>query len=358
VPTRKEIEWSQLKVGLLVLAAIAILIALIFLMTGSTGGLFSRKIVLRSYFPNAAGLQDGAVVSLEGVTIGNVAKMQVVPERNPTPVEVTMQIGEKYWSDLHTDSTTSISAAGVLGDSYVDIDSTHATGPKPADNAELLSSGAPTIQSVISSSQVSIEEVNRLMKKIEILVDSINSGRGVAGELLNDPTLAKKISSIATNLDTFSGALAEGKGSLGKFVNDDTLYTKLSSIADNLNSITSDLQAGKGSGGKLLKDETLYNNFNSAAQNANQLLAQINSGKGSVGKLVKDPEFAQKLDDSLTNLDNILKGINAGQGSAGQFFKNPALYNHSDQAVDQAQQLIQAVRQNPKKYLVIQMKVF
>ena len=63
--------------------------------------------------------------------------MRVVPERNPTPVEVTMQVGENYLYDLHTDSTASIQAAGVLGDSYVDIDSTHATGPPPANNAEL-----------------------------------------------------------------------------------------------------------------------------------------------------------------------------------------------------------------------------
>ncbi len=72
MPSRKEIQWSQLKVGSLVLAAIVVLIILIFLMTGSSGGLFARKIKLRSYFPNAAGLQEGAVVSLEGVTIGNV----------------------------------------------------------------------------------------------------------------------------------------------------------------------------------------------------------------------------------------------------------------------------------------------
>src|SRR5208337_3573081 len=67
VPSRKEIQWSQLKVGALVLAAIVILIGLIFLMTGSSGGLFARKIVLRSYFPNAAGLKEGAPVTLEGV---------------------------------------------------------------------------------------------------------------------------------------------------------------------------------------------------------------------------------------------------------------------------------------------------
>jgi hypothetical protein len=38
--------------------------------------------------------------------------------------------------------------------------------------------------------------------------------------------------------------------------------------------------------------------------------------------------------------------------------KNRALYDHLDQTADQAQQLIKSMREDPKKYLVIQLKVF
>ena len=358
MPSRKEIQWSQLKVGALILVALALLTAIIFLMTASSGGLFARRIEMRCYFPNAGGLKDGAVVTLEGVTIGNVIRMRVVPARNPNPVEVTMQVGEKYAYDLHTNSLASIQAAGVLGDSYVDIDSTHATGPRVTNGAELQQSGSPTIHSVINTSQVSIQEVNVLVHKMETLIDTLNQGRGTVGELLNDPALARKITSIADNLQTVTAAIAQGKGTAGELINDNTLYTKLNSAADHLSSIATDLDAGKGTAGKLLKDETLYNNLNSAVANLNQLTAQINSGKGSVGKLVKDPEFAKKLDDTLTNLDEIARGINAGEGTAGQLVKNRALYDHLDQTADQAQQLIKGMREDPKKYLVIQLKLF
>ena len=66
----------------------------------------------------------------------------------------------------------------------------------------------------------------------------------------------------------------------------------------------------------------------------------------------------QKLNDAIANLDGILKGVNAGEGSAGQFVKNTSLYDHANQTMDQAQQLIKAIREDPKKYLVIQLKVF
>ena len=357
MPSRKEIQWSQLKVGLLVLAAMAVLIGLIFLMN-SSGGLFGRKIILRSYFANAAGLKDGAVVSLDGVTIGNVKKTRVVPERNPYPVEVTMQVGEKYWPDIHTDSTARVAPAGVLGDSFVDIDSRRATGPQPANNAELKISGSPTIEEVISSSQLSIEEIDQLMHKIGTLIDTLNTTRGTFGEVINDPVMKKNVVSIAANLQTITQAMADGKGSLGKFLNDDSLYTKMNSTVDQLSGIVSDMSAGKGTAGKLLKDETAYNNFNSAVKNLNDLLASINSGKGAMGQLINDPDEAKKLNDAIANLDSILKGVNAGEGSAGQFVKNTALYDHANQTMDQAQQLIKAIRADPKKYLVIQMKVF
>ncbi len=358
MPSRKEIQWAQLRVGALVLVAVGVLVGLIILMSGSTGGLFAPKLLLRSYFENAAGIKDGAEVTLEGVTIGNVTRVRVIPSRNPTPVEVTMTVGAEFTHDLHTDSTASIAQAGVLGDSYVDISSAHASGPPPANHAELKASGSPSIQDVIRTSQDSIEQIQSLTKKVEILVDSLNSGKGTIGQLINDPKLAHKITSIATDLETITGAIASGKGTVGKLVNDDTLYTRASSAIDKLDKITTDLEDGKGSAGKLLKDDSLYNNLNSAVKNTNDLVAQVNSGQGSLGKLVKDPAFAKKLEDTVTNLDSILKGIDEGKGTLGQLAQNRSVYDHADQTLDQAQQLVKSIRDDPKKYLVIRLKLF
>ena len=358
MPSRKEIQWSQLRVGALVLAALAVLVLIIFLMSGSTGGLFAHRTVLRTYFANAAGVKNGAPVTLEGVTIGNVIRIRVVPDRNPTPVEVTMRVGSEFLHNLHTDSTTSIAQAGVLGDSYVDIDSTQATGPVPGNNAELRATLSPTIQSVISSSQGSIDEVTALLRKISILVDTLNSKKGTVGELINDPAFYAKVSRITDDMEKITGAISQGQGTMGKLVNDDTLYTRLNSTVDRLDNIATGLDEGKGSAGKLLHDDSMYDNLNSAVKNANELMTQINEGKGSIGKLAKDPAFAQKLDDTVKRLDNILASVDQGQGTLGQLVKNRALYDHADATMDETQQLVKSIRDNPKKYLVIRMKLF
>jgi len=62
--------------------------------------------------------------------------------------------------------------------------------------------------------------------------------------------------------------------------------------------------------------------------------------------------------DTFTHLDSILKGVDEGKGSLGQFVKNRSFYDHADETMDQAQQLVKGFRENPKKYLTINMKIF
>ncbi len=336
----------------------AVLIGLILLMSGKTGGLFARELTLLCYFDNASGLKQGAPVTLEGVTIGNVAHIRVVPGHNPDPVEVIMRVGAEYQRGLHVDSTATITQAGVLGDSFVDIDSSHATGPVPANGAVLASTGAPDLQDLVSTSEAGLKQVNSLMVKSQTLVNTLNSNRGMIGRLINDPVEAKKFAQVTDNLVAITDGIREGKGSLGKFMTDDTLYNRLNSATTRLNDVATALDEGKGSAGKFLKDEQLYDNLNTAVKNTNQLLAQINSGKGALGMAVKDQAFARKLNDSITHLNSLLAGIDQGQGSVGQLFKNRSLYDNANQTMDQAKQLIQGMRQDPKKYLVIRLKLF
>ena len=122
MPSQKQLKWSQLKVGITVIVASIILAVLMILMSG-TGGLFTRTIRIKSYFPDAAGLREGAPVRLSGVDIGNVKKIRIVPSQQQTPVEVTMKINLNYDFYLRKDSLTLLSTAGVLGETYINIDS-------------------------------------------------------------------------------------------------------------------------------------------------------------------------------------------------------------------------------------------
>jgi phospholipid/cholesterol/gamma-HCH transport system substrate-binding protein len=358
VPSQQEVQWSQLKVGVLVLVALASLTALVFLMSGNTGGFFAGKITARSYFENSAGLKIGAPVNLEGVTIGTVKSVRIVPERKLTPVEVVMRISKKYTPALHSDSKTSLETIGVLGDTVVDINSKLATGPEIQDGAELQTTETPNLSDVIKSSQGTIEQLNTILAKVDNLVDSLNSGKGSIGMLINDPTLYNRAIAALNEIQSLVDQVGNGKGSIGKLIADDTLYNRANDTVGKLQDMATQLDSGKGTIGKLIKDDTLYNNLRESTQNLNSLLKDINAGKGSIGILAKDPKFAERLNDTVTKLDSILNRVDSGEGTIGQLMVNKDLYNHTDEMIQNTNNLIIAIRKDPKKYLTIHLKIF
>ncbi len=358
MPSQQEVHWSQLKVGVLVFAALVALTALVFLMSGSGGGVFTHKLTVRSYFEDSAGLKVGGPVNLEGVTIGSVKAIRIAPERKLTPVEVTMKIAGKYADNVHQDTQASLETIGVLGDTVVNLNSKSAQKPPIAENGELPTNETPSLTDVIKSSQGTIEQFNTILAKLDSLVDSLNTGRGSIGQLINNPDLYNHAVTAVTQLQGLANQISSGKGSIGKLVNDDTFYNRANDAITHLDSVTQQIDSGQGSIGRLIKDPSLYNNLQQSTASLNQLLADVNAGKGGLGLIVKDPQFAGKLNDTVTRLDSILSRADNGEGTLGQLVRNPSLYNHADDTIANANHLITAIRENPKTYLTFHVKIF
>jgi phospholipid/cholesterol/gamma-HCH transport system substrate-binding protein len=361
MPSQQEVKWSQLKVGVIVLVSICLLSALLFLMTSASGmSVFSHKVLLTTYFENSAGLKIGAPVNLEGVTIGEVKAVQVStdPARKLTPVKVVMKIDPKYHTSLHTDSKASLSTVGVLGDTVVDINSQVAIGPEVQSGAELQTLQSPNLTDVIKASQGTVESLNVILAKMNAVVDSIQSGKGSVGMLINDPSLYNKATATVNELQKLTQTLNNGNGTAGKLIRDPQLYDRLNDTANKLDSIATALNDGKGTAGKLLKDDSLYNNLNSTLKHANSLLTEADAGKGALGLMTKDPAFAAKLDHTVTQLDTILTNVSAGKGTLGKLATDDAAYTNLSTLLTSSNDLVAAIRKDPKKYLTIHLKIF
>jgi phospholipid/cholesterol/gamma-HCH transport system substrate-binding protein len=359
LPSQKQLKWSQLRVGLTVIFASLTLALLLFLMSG-TGGYFSKRITLRSYFDNAAGLRVGAPVRLNGVDIGNVVRIQVIPDKDKqaTPVEVTMKVSTKYGFNLRRDSMTSLDTAGVLGETYLDIDSAQAIGPPAQDGDTLPTSIHPDFNAVVRSSQSTLQNMDALLKRADRILAFAESGKGSIGKLIYDPKLYDQLSQTVTEFKSVVDEIAQGQGSLGKLINNNDAYNKFVATLDKINQVADDLQAGKGTAGKFLKDPSLYNNANDTIANLKKVSEDINAGKGTLGKLAKDEELANKLSTTISKLAELTSELQAGQGTAGKLFKDERLYNNANKMLEETQGLIKAIRENPKKYLSIKLHVF
>src|ERR1700745_796527 len=103
MPQRKQVSWAELRVGLFVLVGLAVLAAGIFYVTGSN--ILGPKYRIKTFLPEVSGLAKGASVKLDGVEIGNVEGIQLVPrvpgsikDKNRN-VEVDMRIDRRYQKD-------------------------------------------------------------------------------------------------------------------------------------------------------------------------------------------------------------------------------------------------------------------
>jgi phospholipid/cholesterol/gamma-HCH transport system substrate-binding protein len=359
LPSQKQLKWSQLRVGITVIAASLTLALLLFLMSG-TAGLFTTRITLNSYFNNAGGLRQGAPVRLNGVDIGNVINMRIVadPEKRQTPVEVTMKVSTKYGFNLRRDSICMLRTSGVLGETYVDLDSAQAVGP-PAQNGDTLATREQAdIEDVVVSSQSTLQNMDALLKRADRILAFAESGKGSLGKLIYDPTLYNRFSDTVAQFQSIVEEVSKGQGSLGALISRNDAYDKFIATLDKMNLVIDDLQQGKGTAGKILKDPSLYDNANATIANLKKITDDINAGKGTLGKLTKDDELAKKLDITITKLSELTTELQAGQGSAGKLFKDETLYNNASQMLTETRDLVKAVRQDPKKYLSIKLHIF
>jgi phospholipid/cholesterol/gamma-HCH transport system substrate-binding protein len=359
LPSQKQVKWSELRVGITVIFASLVLGLLLFLMSG-TGGFFSKRITLVSYFDNAEGLRVGAPVRLSGVDIGNVSRILIVRDRDKqlTPVEIVMKVSTKYSFNLRRDTRTSLSTAGVLGETFMDMDSSQASGPLAQDGDTLPTSVHPDFNEVVRSSQSTLQNMDALLKRADRILAFAESGKGSLGKLIYDPTLYDRFSQTVAELKTVVDEIAKGQGSLGQLINSNDAYTKFLATLDKMNGLVDDLQQGKGTAGKFLKDPTLYNNANDTVANLKKVSEDLNAGKGTAGRLLKDEELAKKIDTTMTKLVALTSELEAGQGTAGKLFKDETLYNNANQMLEETRNLVKAIRENPKKYLSIKLHIF
>ena len=105
---RKQLSWTELKVGLFVLAGLVILMVGIFYVTGA--GFLGPKYRLVTYLPEVEGVKPGAPIDLDGVEIGNVQSIDLTPRPQDRDHSITLvlRIDKKYQKDIRTDSQASL----------------------------------------------------------------------------------------------------------------------------------------------------------------------------------------------------------------------------------------------------------
>jgi phospholipid/cholesterol/gamma-HCH transport system substrate-binding protein len=358
MPQRQQLRWSELKVGILTVVSVILLAIAIFLVSGQTG-FFTKKMVIRTLAPDAAGLKTGAPVRLAGVDVGTVRSVEISGLAEPSQaIEIRMDFNRQYQSSLRADSEAYLAAEGLLGERYINIS-------KGTPNAAVLQPGAtvpfhPTAEfsELVGGSRDLIDNLNVLTTRLNSLVGAIESGQGTIGILLTQKDLYQRLDATVRTAQTLVNEVSSGQGSIGKLIQNDEIYDHLNTTVMKLENVADQLQNGQGTIGKLMRDPSVYDKADQLLSRGTQVVDNINQGKGTLGKLAQDEQLYERLNTTINGMNTVLASLQNGEGSLGKLLRDPTLYDNLNSTSLEVRGLLADFRHDPKKFLTIHFRVF
>ena len=358
---RKQLTWTELRVGLFVLAGIVLVVIGIFYVTGT--GALGPKYRLVTYLPEVNGLTVGAPVAINGVEVGNVDDIRMAPSpagQPPVPnrsVEVLLRINRNYRDFIRTDSYASLLTEGFVGNRLVTIQRGF-TGQVLQDGQEVPGTEEKAIAQVVERSADLMQNLNALSMQVGDMVSGLRRGQGTLGKLLTDDTAYARINGILSHVDQIAASVQQGQGTLGKLVASDELYAKIDSVTDRLDNAMAAIQQQKGSLGKFIYDPSVHDSAQQFLTNGNTFLADIRQGRGTLGKLATDDTLYATWRQTGLNLSNATANLTSKDSTAGKFFSDPLFYDNMSGVAGDLRLLLNEVREDPKKYLRVKFSLF
>jgi phospholipid/cholesterol/gamma-HCH transport system substrate-binding protein len=357
----KQLTWTELRVGLFVLAAVTLLVVVIFYVTG--GGTFGPKYRLHVYLPEVDGLTVGAAVRLDGVEVGNVEQIVVAPlksqgqQTKDRSVRVDVRLQKTFQEYIRTDSSAGLITEGLLGNRYVDIDRGF-VGNVLQNDEELQGREEKALKQVVERSADLMQSLDQIAQKAGTLLDKVQKGQGTLGKLVADDTVYTKLNSSLTSIEALVDDARSGKGSLGKFVASDDLYNHAYSVVGRLDNVLEAVQTKQGTLGKIIYDPEIHDSARKFLDNGNALFSDVRAGKGTLGKLATDDSLFLQYQRVGENLSTATAKLNTIDGTAGKFFSDPKFYDNIAGLAGDSRLLIGDFRRDPKKFLHVKFSIF
>ena len=314
------ITWDQLKVGSLILLAIAVMFVAI-LKLNSAVGLFTKRYELVALLNNASGLRVGGSVTVAGQLAGTVRQIDFLPVDADTlhNLRVVFEIDEALKPQVRGNSEAKLKTLGLLGDKILDIN------PGTPDFDELQPGDTINVAPTLDYEQV------------------IAQAAGAVDDMVR----------LTSDLSEITGGIVRGEGTMGQLVTNKSLYNQLESTLAGTNQLLTRLQAPNGTFARVLDDPALYNNLTTMIASVDTLVARVGNDSGTVGKMLSDTTLYRNLVGITASTDSLLKLMTSGRGTAGKMLSDQALYDQMLKMTTDMNALIADFRANPRKYIKI-----
>ncbi|HXG54730.1 MAG TPA: MlaD family protein [Vicinamibacterales bacterium] len=350
MPRTRSLAWSQLKIGVIAIAAVVLAVMLI-LAVGGQGGFPWDRYELKTKFPNVKGLKSSALVRIAGVDVGKVTSVDFAGAE----VQVTLEVNKDNAARITEQSRASIGSLSLLGEPIIEISpSSEGRTLKDGDFIQGTAMGGD-FAAMSSSATATLDQVNQVLQ-------GIRKGEGTVGKLFTDEQMYREFNALLASADGVIAGVNRGQGTLGKLAKDDAAYRQLTASLADLNAITRRIKAGEGSLGQLLNDDKLAKSITSASGNIDAITGKLSRGEGTAGKLLNDKALYDRVTSMTDRMDKLVaaleQGIKSKDGTAGLLLTDKKLYDNMNGAASEVRGLIAEIKKDPRKYLNVRVSIF
>lgn len=356
----------ELKVGLLVLSAVAVCALGVFLI-GEKNNLFTRKNRYYVLFQTVSGVRSGNPVQLNGVDVGTVEEVVLPQDPAKRFIHVWISVDRRYADRVRDDTLARIKTLGLLGDKYIEITSGSAVSPVVPNGGQIRAAPATNVDALLASGEDVMANVVEISHSLSAILGRMERGEGLLGELTSDSVEGRRLRdsllATAVTVERIADRIENGRGLLPRLLNDPALADQFGGAVDRLESVVAKMDSGPGLLPGLINDPATKAEFDTTLATARQVAedlqtfsGKLQSQEGLLPRLVNDEAYGREITDDLRtfadSLNAVADKVNRGPGTASQLINDPQIYDAVNDilvGVDESPLLRWLIRSRQKK---------
>jgi phospholipid/cholesterol/gamma-HCH transport system substrate-binding protein len=324
----------EVRVGLLILVAGAILAVFTFLLSGVS---FGDTYPIYVDFNNPGAVQPGAPVRIAGLRVGTVESLEYIGGRlDPRTgrralVRITLAVEDRVKNTIHDDALFYVTAQGVLGEQFVAIDPgshdrpvlpegaiVHGVDPPRLDLA--LALGYELLQTLTEGLRNNRDQIATMVEDVAGILHSLN-------DVLSNNR--ERITRIIANIETATVEANELVTALRREVNGPEVQRILANLDRTMARVAEDI-------GPILSD------VRGVTQGANEVLGP-EQRQQIEGAIEDAAQLAERANATVEDVQEIVAHMRRGEGTVGAMLMDEEIY-------DDLQEMIRDLKHNPWKF--------
>lgn len=296
---------KELKIGVFVVTVLVITFFVINYLKGQD--IFNRNINIEGRYENVEGLVASAPVYIKGYKAGTVS--EIIYDTKTEKFIVDCSVSKKF--NIPVDSKMTIFSTDIMGGKGVRIDLGTAT--------EYVKDG-DVIENDFETDMLSTlgASIGPLMESLTSTVDSLNITVNNVNELLSE----KNRTSIEVTLKKLENTLA------------------------NVESISNSIEK------KSPEIEAFLGNLENLSLKLDNILASTDTTMTNIAGFSKTLNGTE-VKDLIISLEELLTKVQDPDGTLGKILTDGKIYNSLDSLINDVDNLINKIKENPKKYIRI-----